>query len=591
MTCPFRQKTRTAFCRRMFGMKTFLALVINMVSAGSVRRHGRGKKLAMYFGMALLAAGPQLLAQPAITAVENAASNLDPRLPNGGIAQGAIFVVYGKGLGPANIAIAPAAFQSTTLSNTSVAVIVGGTTVNAPLYYTSSGQVAALLPSNTPTGTGQITLTYNNQTSAKAPITVVANNMAIFSVDSTGTGPGIVTYADYSLVSPFKAANCGGPNTTCGAANPGDTLILWGTGLGAISGSDTSGSGLGVNMPNIPLTIWLGGVQAPVIYQGRSGCCIGEDQIVFTVPNNVPTGCSVPLAVQINNQVSNTTVMPVAIGSRTCTSATTPGVDISQLSTNSSITLGNVELDHFLNDNGNGFLDQAQGFFARISGLPATTQAFFASFLGNQPLGVCTVIGAKGPSDVFFNNLVNNGYVTLLDGGSNFTITGPKGAMTVQIPSGGQTVLSPSGAFLVPGDYSFAGTGGKDIGPFTAHITIPVTPTLTSPAGQNVTITRSKGMTVTWNPNGSTGRAEIVIASLVDQNTGAQVACTAPASEGTFTIPPYVLQALPASNGAIFYFQPGDQGPAFTSNFTATGLTIGIAQSFVDGVRLGAVLN
>ena len=118
----------------------------------------------------------------------------------------------------------------------------------------------------------------------------------------------------------YPGAPCGGPNTTCGAANPGDTLILWATGLGPVNGSDASGAGLGVPMPNIPLTLWLGGVQASVTYQGRSGCCIGEDQIVFTVPPNVPMGCAVPLAVQIGNEISNYTVMPVAPkGSRTCT--------------------------------------------------------------------------------------------------------------------------------------------------------------------------------------------------------------------------------------------------------------------------------
>ena len=180
-----------------------------------------------------------------ITSVQNAASNIVPGLPNAGIAQGAIFIIKGTGLGPANISIAPAAFQSTTLSGTSVAVTVGGTTVNAPMYYTSAAQVAALLPSNTPTGTGSVTVTYNGQTSATAPITVVANNLGIFTIDSSGSGPGIVTYADYSLVSAAKAANCGGPNTVCGAANPGDTLILWATGLGPVKGSDASGAGLG----------------------------------------------------------------------------------------------------------------------------------------------------------------------------------------------------------------------------------------------------------------------------------------------------------------------------------------------------------
>src|SRR5579864_4685619 len=307
---------------------------------------------------------PGLSAAPAITKVTNAASNTDPRMPNGGIAQGAVFVVYGTGLGPTSIVVAPTAFQATTLSNTSVAVTVGGTTVNTPMYYTSATQVAALLPSKTPTGAGTITVTYNGQASAKAPISVVASNLGVLTIDSSGAGPAILTYPDYGLVSPTKAANCGGPNTTCGAANPGDILTLWATGLGPVNGDDASGAGLGVNMPNIPVTVWVGGVQAPVSYQGRSGCCAGLDQVVFTVPNAAPTGCAVPLVVQINNQVSNTTVLPVANGSRTCTSLSIPGLDVSQIPTASSFTLGDAELRHFLNDSGSGFIDSFHGFFA-----------------------------------------------------------------------------------------------------------------------------------------------------------------------------------------------------------------------------------
>src|SRR6185312_15870579 len=93
-----------------------------------------------------------LSATPIISSVQNAASNMNPALPNGSLAPGSIFVVKGSGLGPANISIASAAFQSTTLSGTSVSLTVAGTTVNALMYYTSDKQIAALVPSNTPTG-------------------------------------------------------------------------------------------------------------------------------------------------------------------------------------------------------------------------------------------------------------------------------------------------------------------------------------------------------------------------------------------------------------------------------------------------------
>src|SRR5580692_8662707 len=98
------------------------------------------------------------------------------------------------------ISISQTPFQNTTLSGTSISVTVAGTTVAPLLYYTSATQVAALLPSNTPVGKGTVTVTYNTQVGLAAPITVVANNLGIFTVTSDGQGVGIVTNADYSLV-------------------------------------------------------------------------------------------------------------------------------------------------------------------------------------------------------------------------------------------------------------------------------------------------------------------------------------------------------------------------------------------------------
>ncbi len=498
---------------------------------------------------------------PTITAVENAASNIAPGLPNSGIAQGAIFIVQGSNLGPANIAIASSAFQSSTFSNTSVTVTVGGTVVNALMYYTSAAQVAALLPSNTPTGAGGITVTYNGQTSAPAPITVVANNLGIFSIDSTGSGPGIVTYPDYSLVSAGKAANCGGPSTACGAANPGDTLTLWATGLGPVTGSDAAGAGLGQNMPNIPLTVWIGGVQAPVLFQGR-GCCIGEDQIAFTVPNNVPTGCAVPLVVQIGDEISNNTAIPVANGSRTCTpsNAAYAAANLVQAALTVPISSGNIKLDHSSDGNGK-FEDDGKAKFQRLTFAP-DTEPFVVSWVDDPPAGTCLV----------FNNISGNTNVPAmavsLDAGSTITLTGPGGSLPVPEQSN-ETAFSATGTFLVPGTYTVTGTGGADVGPFSATLTIPALPTLTSPVN-NGAATRANGLTVTWT--GGSGNVAMDMQSCTDSscNNGASAECIAPASPGTFTIPPSVLLALPASTSAGFVFSTVIYSP-----FTATGLNLG----------------
>src|SRR6516164_4749782 len=299
----------------------------------------------------ILIAASIATAAPVIQFVQNAAGNI----PFRSLALGGIFVIKGTGLGPANISFDSKPFQNTSLSGTSIAITAAnGTTVNALMYYTSDSQVAALLPSNTPPGRGTFTVTYNGQTSAPQNHNIEMSSVGIFSIDSSGGGPAIVTYPDYSLVSPVKAANCGGPNTTCGAANPGDVLIIWATGLGPVSGgSDSSGAGLGQNMPTVPLTLYLGGVPITPSYQGRSGCCIGEDQIVFTVPNNVPTGCAVPLVIQIGTTagtISNSTVMPVATGSRNCTlNAALASVNVEQAVMAGPVSFGNVKLHHDLN--------------------------------------------------------------------------------------------------------------------------------------------------------------------------------------------------------------------------------------------------
>lgn len=559
----------------------------NFLVAGSITIEG-GTVITLV-GVANTSNGPsptfQASQSPTITKVANAASNIQPGLPNSGIAQGAIFVLLGSNLGPSTLAIAPAAFQSTTLSNTSVAVTVNGTTVNALLYYTSQGQVAALLPSNTPTGTGTVTVTYNGQTGPSSPITVVANNVGIFTVGSNGEGPAVVTYPDYSLVSPVKASNCGGPATTCGAANPGDTLILWATGLGPVSGSDATGAGLGQNMTSLPLTVWLGGVQAPIAYQGRSGCCIGEDQIVFTVPNNAPTGCAVPLVLQIGNLISNSTLMPVASGSRTCPPANpalaSAGVAQLQAMVNAGpVNVGAVTLSK---DPGPPttppsvtYVDNAKFQFVKATSFQAGIQPFLASYMDDQALGTCMVYNSLNPGDYFDVSAVTSS----VDAGSSFTVTGPNGSKTVAGSPGQFTsTLSSAGTFLSPGAYTLAGKGGADIGAFSAAFNFPAAATLVSPANAVIPppVTRSSGMPITWSGGASNSSVQIKVQSPTDSSStnGALAICTVAATAGAFTIPPYVLLALPAGNLNYFQFQQQTEAA-----FTAPGVSYGTIQSY-----------
>ncbi len=461
-------------------------------------------------------------------------------------------------------------------------VTAGGQTVKVPMYYTSATQVSGLLPSNTPVGAGTLTVSYNGQAGNAQPINVVQNNLGIFTVSENGQGVGIVTYADYSYVTSTKAAN------------PGDTLILWATGLGPVSGNDLSPSVLGVNMPNIPLTLWLGGVQAPVTYQGRSGCCAGEDQIVFTVPANVPTGCAVPLMVQIGNtsqigsntvMISNNTVMAVASGSRTCTPSNpilSPNA-VQQLTSGTPAAFGLVGLARnisALTNNGSGLIyeDDGTAQFGAYT-VAASDQPFVTSYFDTLPVGTCLVYntpyGKAAPAYLG---------VTGLDAGL-ITVNGPTGPLNMlEKQNSGQVTqyfvdLSPlpGSPYLSRGTYTITGAGGRDVGKFSASLTIGSIPAWTNQSSFITkgifTVTRANGATLTWPSTSSLAYIEIDGTSYTDGNfsNAALFSCIADASAGTFTVPPPVLAALPASPYFELEFKPVLSPVAYS----ASGLSLG----------------
>ena len=456
---------------------------------------------------------------------------------------------------------------------------VAGTTVAPTLYYTSATQVAALLPSNTPLGTGTITVTYNGQVGSAAPIRVVQNNVGIFTVTSDGQGVGIVTYPDYSLVSATKAANCGGVYTTCGAANPGDTLTVWTTGLGPVSGNETGGAGLGVDMTNVDAKLWLGGILAKIVFKGR-GCCVGEDQIAFVVPDNVPTGCAVPLAIQIGDLVSNYAVISIAPkGSRTCTASNTSinGSFVPTLSTNTGpISYGQIGLARKPNITGPGQVtgntDTGGAFFISFT-VPAAIQPFFASYLDDSPPGTCLVYNTpRFPDPGQRLNLLAQ-----LDGGPSIKVTGPNGSQSFA-PTGDDITLAPE-TFLSPGAYTFTTSGGANVGSINAQLTVPTPASPTGlPSGTILTVTRANGVTFNWTGGAAGSIVSIIGQQSADQSgsTGVSFRCYAAANAGSFTVPPSVTLAF-GTGAAGWDFKNYSYG-----TFTATGVNAGSIEVTYD---------
>ncbi len=149
------------------------------------------------------------------------------------------------------------------------------------MYYATPTQIAAVLPSGTPTGTATITVTYNNATSNAFQFQVVPSALGLNTYYGTGTGLVIAVNAVSGTIYGYT-----------NSAKPGDTIILFGSGLGADTNDSDTVYTSSPHPVSTPLQIYFGGVAGTVAYGGSSGYP-GYDQINVVVPANAPTGCYV----------------------------------------------------------------------------------------------------------------------------------------------------------------------------------------------------------------------------------------------------------------------------------------------------------
>jgi uncharacterized protein (TIGR03437 family) len=549
------------------------------------------KSLICIFMLSLVMTATAVAAAPSITAagIVNAASYAPPGLPGSNIAQGSLFIIFGTNMGPANLQQAGSFPLPTNLGGTSITVTVAATTVSCIMIYTSANQVAAILPSSAPVGTGTLTLTFNGSASSSVAITVVSGSFGIFTLNEAGTGPGIITDANYKLIE---------RNNT---AKAGDVLIIWGTGLGPVTGNEAGGA-LPGDMPNIPITVYIGGQKASVSYRGRSGCCAALDQIVFTVPAGV-TGCSVPVTVQIGNTVGNYVTTALGTGG-TCTDPTSPNNITTILQNGGSF--------------GFASLGRSTSSTPAIGPIPASTtttdtgSASFVKYTAQQlalaqnpfqayTIGSCVVYTYSGQSASIVDPIKPVG----LDAGNQITVNGPNG--TKQLPElsgstkgvytatlGGGSGLNPPPLYLSPGSYTLTGPGGADVGAFSLNLTVPPNLTWTNMSSVAASpIIRANGQLITWtggDPNGNvtiSGGSLVFNVSTPNASVGAFFLCTAPVSAGQFNIPAPVLLALPPSStistGGIS-IPTGSLavgGYSQVVKFTAPGLDVGYADTSV----------
>jgi uncharacterized protein (TIGR03437 family) len=528
--------------------------------------------------MALVVTAATLAAQnPLINLVVNATANpagsgISPaQFPNSGIAQGSIFLVWGIGLGPSALRTASQPLPP-SLAGTSITITVNGTTVTAPMYWTVTAQVAAVMPSTTPVGDGTLTLTYNGK-SGSGPVTVVPATFGISNADIYDDDDGFVirsiaavTFPDYQYVSDTHPAK------------PGDSLTLWGTGLGATpnNGGD-SGPAPAANIGSAPL-VFVGGVQSPsVTYWGRSPNTVpGLDQINFVVPADAPLGCNVSIIAQTATPatVSNGPTIALAdTDGATCFDLTQSLPSSFYNKSGLKTMLLSLQQNTTLRLNADGSTTTTTASQASVQ-LLQFTQALQAT-AQNLNLGLTLGSCSTGVWDVIPDLPAS----TPLSAGTSVTLTPPSGSALALGAQGPGDYSSDSLPTALPGGtWSFSnGAGGSDIGPVHFAFPVPQPVRWTNAAAMSSSpIDRSNPLTIIWTGGDSNGYVRI---------SGEGFACAAPTSPGQFTIPTSILLGLPAGGGtsievATIAFSsvlgtiPGFDAAAEISTFATTALPI-----------------
>jgi uncharacterized protein (TIGR03437 family) len=511
--------------------------------------------------------------------VSNAASYAPAGLPNGPIARGSIFTVFGRNMGPTEGVQVSEFPLGNTLAGVSLDVCQNNACIAAIPVYVRQDQINAIMPSNAPLGPVSLRVTYNGQAGNFTSAAVVATSPGIFTINSGGYGPGVIQN--------FVAENDQPVNSAVAAARPGQTLILWGTGLGAGLNSDNVAPQPG-DLP-VNIDIWAGGKPVAVKrYAGRSQCCSGLDQIVFDLPPDTPTGCYVPIQLRANGAaVSNSATIAVSADGGPCADPFNPVAEQFRGGGRFGFIIASRTntLHNFIKFEPEETTDSVVATFRQIPGGPH----YFDPEISLPPLGSCTVNTARADLLAGDNLPGSISPTGELDAGAELRF----GGIAVTRPNPGSPysglIASTIEDFglqesLLSAPIGIQAPGGADVSAFQFQLQPPGPISFANRAGLDI-VDRSQGLTVTWQ-GGDSERDVVLIAGVgvnLSENASAEFVCASDPAAGSFTAPPQILQAMPPAPdpsyplNAFGYVYVGRQSVRAPANFEATGIAAGRA--------------
>ena len=519
---------------------------------------------------------PPVLPPISADAAFNRYSHAPQGMPNAGIAQGSRLSIIGKNIGPA-VQVDAVAPLKTELGGVSIQIHSGDVTINGLMRIARQDFVVCVVPSNTPLGDATVTVAYKGRTTAPLPITITKTSVGIATRSDRGYGPAVAFNVppDNPLVLNESLVQI--PNTLSVSAKPGQIMLLQGTGLGPVTVDETVGFLLELD---IPADVMVGNKPATVITKVREGAS-GADDILFKLPDDVPQGCLVPIAVQAGGVTSNVASISISSSGGSCsdpTGFTASDIDLAQR--NKGLSIGIIDFHHL--DLGGNVDNEAAGRFVRydfdsLSGsfAAASTDTGIRGSFAVPPLGSCTVSLGSATGDV----RGDESPFQRLNIVQALNLSGPNGKAQLAAPD---YYFQTDNDFFTPGDYTVDnGTGTATFGPFKGALTLPP-PLKWTNRDALTSADRSQDLTVNWT-GGAADREFVMIAGFSqNERVIAAFLCTEKASAGKFTVPAWVISSIPASVATDRQtLPPGFLGLAtapFTSvgRFTGSGLDFGL---------------
>jgi len=454
--------------------------------------------------------------------------------------------------------------------------VSGGTPVSARIVYTLAGQVAGLLPSSIAPGTYNVTVTYQSVVSSPETVTVAARSLGIDSADNQGFGPAQATIGNVNNGLALVRLTTGslpatGFTWTLTPAHPGDGIVLWATGGGADPANDTGGSS-GDQTAAGNFQVSVDGTVITPFYSGTSSNYPGLWQVNFTLPQDIAADCFASVQVTATGMQSNTVSIAIAApGQSTCTSP--DPTNIANLLSPASL----AKLD------AGGII--VEGFFALFK-FPGYEEAS-GNFLGFTASEIAVVTGGPRYGSCYVNDVTGalSSYPGLpskvYNAGPTIALTGPNiAAGTVEVIENPPAYygLSLTPGTIQAGTYTITGSGGTEIGPFTAQTIFPASFTPTN-LSSITSIDHTQPLTITWSGSAGVDRVVLGVATSaliggtaedpIEHNVA--VNCNVDASLGTYTIPAAALAHLLLGNGAEVQVVGLTEKNAFTAAVVAGG--------------------